>query len=197
MAVVSAGAVYRRDDDVTHSPMFHQIEGFLVDENVSLAAAEGRAHRVRAAALRAGDAGALPAELLPVRRARRRGRRRLRVLPSRRRIARGCRVCKRTGWLEILGCGMIHPEVFEHCGIDSGAVHRVRLRARASSGWRCCATGSRTSACCSRTIRASWRSSSLCAAVLRQDVAKTATPITNTKSKTSAPSSIASTKPTI
>ena len=76
------GAVYRRDDDVTHSPMFHQIEGFLVDEQRELRRAEGRAHRVRRAPLRPGHAGALPPELLPVRRARRRGRRRLRLLQA-------------------------------------------------------------------------------------------------------------------
>ena len=118
MAFIAPGAVYRRDDDVTHSPMFHQIEGFLVDEHVTLADLQGRAHRVRRAPLRRRHAGALPPELLPLRRARRRGRRRLRLLQAPDGTRAGCRVCKHTGWIEILGCGMIHPVVFESCGID-------------------------------------------------------------------------------
>ncbi len=118
MAVVSAGAVYRRDDDLTHSPMFHQIEGFLVDVDVSLAELKG---------VLTAFAEALYGEGTPVR---------FRPSyfpfvepgaevdigcpfckvgePSR----AACRVCKATGWLEVLGCGMIHPEVLTHCGID-------------------------------------------------------------------------------
>jgi phenylalanyl-tRNA synthetase alpha subunit len=76
MAIVSGGTVYRRDDDVTHSPMFHQIEGFLVDENVSFAMLKGVL------------TGALSSQLLPLRRTRCRGRRGLRVLSSRRRLSR-------------------------------------------------------------------------------------------------------------
>ncbi len=118
MAIVSAGPVYRRDDDLTHSPMFHQIEGFLVDERVSVAELKGV---LGAFAERLYGAGAP-----------------LRFRPSyfpfvepgleldvgcvfcRRADGTyaGCRVCKQTGWLEVLGCGMIHPEVFRHCGID-------------------------------------------------------------------------------
>ena len=119
LAVVSAGAVYRRDDDVTHSPMFHQIEGFLVDERVSFAELKGV---LTAFAERLYGPGT-PVRFRPsyfpfvepgaevdvgcvfcVRPDGSRG---------------GCRVCKHTGWIEILGCGMIHPEVFRHCGIDS------------------------------------------------------------------------------
>ncbi len=118
MAVVSGGAVYRRDDDVTHSPMFHQIEGFLVDESVSFAELKGvltafaqRLYgsdtKVRfrpsyfpfvepGAELDVSCAFCSPAD----------GSRAT------------CRVCKSSGWLEILGCGMIHPDVFRHTGID-------------------------------------------------------------------------------
>ncbi len=119
MAIVSGGAVYRRDDDVTHSPMFHQIEGFLVSERVSFAELKG---------VLTAFAERLYGPSTPVR-----------FRPSYFPFVEpgaemdvgcvfcraddgsraSCRVCKATGWLEILGCGMIHPAVFEHCGIDS------------------------------------------------------------------------------
>jgi len=118
MAVVSGGAVYRRDDDVTHSPMFHQIEGFLVDERVSFAELKGVltefARRLYGAETQVRfrpsyfpfvepgaemDAGCVFCRPDDDSRAQ-------------------CRVCKGTGWLELLGCGMVHPLVFEHCGID-------------------------------------------------------------------------------
>jgi phenylalanyl-tRNA synthetase alpha chain len=118
MAVVSGGAVYRRDDDVTHSPMFHQVEGFLIDVDVTFAHLKGVltefVHRLYGPATR------------------------LRFRPSYfpfvepgaevdigcvfchadERARAACRVCKGTGWLEILGCGMVHPQVLEHCEID-------------------------------------------------------------------------------
>lgn len=119
LAVVSAGAVYRRDDDVTHSPMFHQIEGFMVDENVSFSHLKG---------VLTAFAQRLYGDAVPVR---------FRpsyfpfvepgaevdvgcvfcVRPDGTRA--GCRLCKGTGWIEILGCGMIHPRVFQFCGIDN------------------------------------------------------------------------------
>jgi phenylalanyl-tRNA synthetase alpha chain len=118
LAVVSAGAVYRRDDDVTHSPMFHQIEGFLVDERVSLAELRG---------VLSAFAERLYGPNTPVR-----------FRPSYFPFVEpgaevdvgcvfckaddgsraSCRVCKGTGWLEIAGCGMVHPDVFRHTGID-------------------------------------------------------------------------------
>lgn len=118
MAIVSGGPVYRRDDDVTHSPMFTQIEGFLVDERVSFAELKGV---LTAFAERLYGAG-IPVRFRPS------------YFPFVEPGAemdvgcvfcraddgsRGsCRVCKGTGFLEILGCGMVHPEVFRHCGID-------------------------------------------------------------------------------
>ncbi len=116
MAVVSGGGVYRRDDDVTHSPMFHQIEGFLVDEQVSLAELKGvlteflhRLYGERPVRFRPSyfpfvepgaevDVACIFCEPGPSRST--------------------CRVCKTSGWLEVLGCGMIHPAVLTHCGID-------------------------------------------------------------------------------
>jgi len=114
LRIIAPGRVYRCDSDVTHTPMFHQIEGLLVDENVSFADLKG-----------------LLSEFLeqffekPLK---------VRFRPSYFPFtepsaevdiscvicgARGCRVCKQTGWLEVLGCGMVHPEVFRHVGIDS------------------------------------------------------------------------------
>lgn len=118
MAVVSGGRVYRRDDDVTHSPMFHQIEGFLVDKHVSFAELKG---------VLTAFAQRLYGPDTPVR-----------FRPSYFPFVepgaevdvgcvfcnpndgsrKTCRVCKSTGWLEVLGCGMIHPDVFRACDID-------------------------------------------------------------------------------
>jgi phenylalanyl-tRNA synthetase alpha chain len=120
LAVVSGGPVYRRDDDVTHSPMFHQVEGFLVDRHVSFAQLKG-----------------VLTEFI----CRLYGERRVRFRPSYFPFVEpgaevdvacvfcaegeasraNCRVCKSTGWLEILGCGMIHPSVFQNCGVDPEA----------------------------------------------------------------------------
>ncbi|HVU06117.1 MAG TPA: phenylalanine--tRNA ligase subunit alpha [Polyangiaceae bacterium] len=116
MAVVSGGATYRRDDDVTHSPMFHQVEGFLVDERVTFAELRGvltafaeRLYgrklnvRFRPSYFPFVEPGAeMDVECVFCTESTR----------------SSCRICKGTGWLEILGCGMIHPDVFAHCGID-------------------------------------------------------------------------------
>jgi phenylalanyl-tRNA synthetase alpha chain len=119
LAVVSAGTVYRRDDDVTHSPMFHQVEGFLVDEKVSFAELKGvltafaeRIYgpktpvRFRPSYFPFVEPGA-EVDVGCV----------FCVQPDGTRA--GCRLCKHTGWIEILGCGMIHPVVFENTGIDA------------------------------------------------------------------------------
>jgi phenylalanyl-tRNA synthetase alpha chain len=112
MAIVSAGTVYRVDDDPTHTPMFHQMEAFYVDEHVTMAHLKG-------------VIAAFVAKLF--------GERPVRFRPSYFPFVEpgvevdmrctfcegaGCRLCKGTGWMEILGAGMIHPVVFEHCGID-------------------------------------------------------------------------------
>ncbi|MFO0763090.1 MAG: phenylalanine--tRNA ligase subunit alpha [Byssovorax sp.] len=119
LAVVSAGRVYRRDDDVTHSPMFHQIEGFMVDENVSLANLKGVLTAFAERLYGAGTRVRFRPSFFPF------------VEPGVEFDAgcvfckqpdgtyAGCRICKHTGWIELLGAGMIHPEVFRHCGIDS------------------------------------------------------------------------------
>lgn len=118
LAIVSGGAVYRRDDDVTHSPMFHQVEGFYVAKNVSFAELKG---------VLTAFVQRLYGEDVPVR-----------FRPSYFPFVEpgaevdvgcvfcapddgtrdSCRVCKSTGWLEVLGCGMVHPEVLRKCDVD-------------------------------------------------------------------------------
>jgi phenylalanyl-tRNA synthetase alpha chain len=102
LAVVSAGAVYRRDDDATHSPMFHQIEGFLVDEKVTMADLKGVLQRF----LERLYGEAIEVRLRPS------------YFPF---VEPGAEIdARRPGgsWMEIGGCGMIHPIVFEQVGYD-------------------------------------------------------------------------------
>jgi phenylalanyl-tRNA synthetase alpha chain len=121
LAVVAPGAVYRRDDDATHSPMFFQIEGFVVDEDVSFADLKGVLSLFAKRLFHADATVRFRPSYFPF------------VEPGgevdiscmlcrpwegdKARTA-ACRVCKGTGWLEVLGCGMIHPVVFEAVGYD-------------------------------------------------------------------------------
>ena len=119
MAFIAPGATYRRDDDVTHSPMFHQIEAFLIDEKVTFANLRGVLSEFAERLFGAGTPVRLRPSYFPF------------VEPGAevdvgcpfcRRpdgSRAGCSVCKKTGWIEILGCGLIHPVVFESCGIDA------------------------------------------------------------------------------
>ena len=118
MAYIAPGTCYRRDDDATHSPMFHQVECFVVDEHVTMAHLKGVLAEFAERFFGAGTPIRLRPSYFPF------------VEPGaevdvgcpfckRQDGTRaGCSVCKRTGWIEILGCGMIHPVVFESCGID-------------------------------------------------------------------------------
>ena len=114
LAMIMPGRVYRCDYDMTHSPMFHQVEGLVVNENVSFAN------------LKATLQGFLQAYF------ERDLRTRLRpsYFPFTEPSAEvdmscvfcngeGCRVCKHTGWLEVGGCGMVHPNVFNAAGVDA------------------------------------------------------------------------------
>lgn len=114
LRIIAPGRVYRCDSDVTHTPMFHQIEGLMVDEAVSFADLKG----VVSDFLRNFFEKPLNVRFRPS------------YFPFTEPSAevdiscvicgaKGCRVCKNTGWLEVLGCGMVHPEVFRHVGIDS------------------------------------------------------------------------------
>ena len=122
VAAIAPGKVYRRDSDLTHTPMFHQIEGLLVDTHVSMADLRGTlthflqltfgpetrvrfrpsffpftepSAEVDISCVLCGGKGVLGKD--------------------------PCRVCKQTGWVEILGCGMIDPEVFKSVGYDPEA----------------------------------------------------------------------------
>lgn len=118
MAFIAPGTVYRRDDDATHSPMFHQIEAFLVDRDVTLAHLKGILAEFAERIYGPGTPVRLRPSYFPF------------VEPGAEvdigcvfckaedGERRGCSLCKHTGWIEILGCGMIHPVVLENCGID-------------------------------------------------------------------------------
>ena len=111
--VIAPGRVYRCDSDVTHTPMFHQLEGLAVDEDLTFADLKGiLIHFVRE--FFETDLGV---------------RFRPSYFPFTEPSAevdiacvfchgRGCRICKHSGWLEVLGSGMVHPEVLRHGGID-------------------------------------------------------------------------------
>ena len=114
LQIIVPGAVYRHDDDATHSPMFHQVEGFMVDKNISFSDLKGvLTHVLREIFNR--DAGVrFRPSFFPF------------TEPSAEMDiscficgGKGCHVCKQTGWVEILGCGMVHPKVLENCNIDS------------------------------------------------------------------------------
>ncbi|MBI5575719.1 MAG: phenylalanine--tRNA ligase subunit alpha [Deltaproteobacteria bacterium] len=111
--VIAPGAVYRCDSDVTHSPMFHQVEGFAVDRSITMADLKGLLTEFCRMVFGAGLPLRFRPSFFPF------------TEPSaevdiRCVICRGngCRVCKDTGWLEILGCGMIDPAVFGFVGYD-------------------------------------------------------------------------------
>jgi phenylalanyl-tRNA synthetase alpha chain len=113
LAIIAPGKVYRRDADISHSPMFHQVEGFMVDKHISLGDLKGvlevfvreifgteTAMRFRPSFFPFTE----PSAELDIRCVMCRGE--------------GCRVCKESGWLEIVGAGMIHPVVFCNVGYD-------------------------------------------------------------------------------
>jgi len=114
LAMIMPGRVYRVDHDMTHSPMFHQVEGLVVDEQVSFSHLKS----VLQGFLRAFFEKDLDMRLRPS------------YFPFTEPSAEvdmscvfcdgaGCRVCKHTGWLEIAGCGMVHPNVFAAAGVDA------------------------------------------------------------------------------
>lgn len=118
MAFIAPGTVYRRDDDATHSPVFHQIEAFLIDKGVSLAHLKGVLAEFAERLYGPGTPVRLRPSYFPF------------VEPGAEvdigcvfckradGTRPGCGLCKQTGWIEILGCGLIHPVVLEGCDID-------------------------------------------------------------------------------
>lgn len=116
LKVIAPGRVYRCDSDLTHTPMFHQVEGFYVDDQVSFADLRGVLQQFlnfffeRDLQLRFRPSYfpfTEPSAEVDIEC----------VICS----GSGCRVCSQTGWLEVLGCGMIHPEVLRQVKIDSEA----------------------------------------------------------------------------
>ena len=115
LRIIAPGRVYRIDSDATHSPMFHQIEGLWVDENVNFAGLKGLLVDFVRQFFERDD---LRARFRPS------------FFPFTEPSAEmdigcvicsgdGCRVCSQTGWLEVLGCGVVHPNVLQHVQIDS------------------------------------------------------------------------------
>ena len=111
--IIAPGKVYRCDADITHTPMFHQVEGLMVDKDIKFSNLKGilevflhqlfgKETRIRfrpsffpfTEPSAEVDIGCILCE------------------------GRGCRVCKGSGWLEIMGAGMVNPKVFEHVGYD-------------------------------------------------------------------------------
>ena len=115
--ILAPGRVYRKDEvDATHSPMFHQIEGLVIDKGITMADLKGTLETLIKAHVRRGFRRPLPPAPLPVHRAELRGRRAVLQVP--RTARRCCPTCKGEGWIELLGAGMVHPKVLEGCGID-------------------------------------------------------------------------------
>lgn len=113
LRVIAPGRVYRCDSDLTHTPMFHQVEGLVVDEETSFADLKGvLVHFARAFFERDLEVRFRPS-FFPF------------TEPSAEVdiscvfCRKGCRVCGHSGWLEVLGCGMVHPAVLGHVDIDS------------------------------------------------------------------------------
>ncbi len=112
--IIAPGRVYRCDSDITHTPMFHQVEGLVVDETTTFADLKG----ILKYFVREYFETDLSLRFRPS------------YFPFTEPSAEvditcifckgtGCQVCKKTGWLEVLGCGMVHPALFKHVGIDS------------------------------------------------------------------------------
>lgn len=112
--IICPGAVYRSDSvDATHSPVFHQIEGLVVDKNISMADLKGTLEMFAKKCLGENTKIRFRPHHFPF------------TEPSAEADVscfvcggKGCRVCKQEGWIELLGCGMVHPNVLTNCGID-------------------------------------------------------------------------------
>jgi phenylalanyl-tRNA synthetase alpha chain len=113
LAVIAPGRVYRNDADMTHSPMFHQVEGLVVGEGISFASMKAILHGFVEAFFERDLAMRLRPSYFPF------------TEPSAEVDmscvfcdGAGCRVCKHTTWLEVAGCGMVHPNVLAAAGVD-------------------------------------------------------------------------------
>lgn len=114
LKIIAPGRVYRRDSDLTHTPMFHQVEGLWVAESATFSGLKGVLVDFMQRFFERDDLRVrFRASFFPF------------TEPSAEMdigcvmCQEGCRVCSYSGWLEVLGCGMVHPNVFKHVGIDS------------------------------------------------------------------------------
>jgi phenylalanyl-tRNA synthetase alpha chain len=114
LRIICPGRVYRCDSDLTHTPMFHQVEGLLIDEQSSLADLKGTIAEFLQVFFERELAVRFRPSYFPF------------TEPSAEVDIQcvhcngtGCRVCSNTGWLEVMGCGMVHPQVLANCGIDA------------------------------------------------------------------------------
>ena len=113
--IISPGRVYRADEvNATHSPVFHQIEGLVIDENISIADLKGTLDTFAKRLYGMGVSTRFRPSFFPF------------TEPSAEVDltcascgGKGCRMCKGTGWIEVLGAGMVNPKVLDMCGIDS------------------------------------------------------------------------------
>ncbi|MFL0808974.1 MAG: phenylalanine--tRNA ligase subunit alpha [Agarilytica sp.] len=112
--VICPGRVYRCDSDLTHTPMFHQVEGLVVDKDISFAHLKGTMDQFLKAFFEADVPVRFRPSYFPF------------TEPSAEMDIQctscnggGCRICKNTGWLEVGGCGMVHPNVFKSCNVDT------------------------------------------------------------------------------
>ncbi|MCL6449270.1 MAG: phenylalanine--tRNA ligase subunit alpha [Armatimonadetes bacterium] len=115
--VIAPGKVYRRDDDATHSPMFHQVEGLAIDTRITFGDLKGVLQTFAAEMFGTSTRTRFRPSFFPF------------TEPSAEMDiscvmcgGRGCRVCSYSGWLEILGCGSVHPQVLEMSGYNSEEV---------------------------------------------------------------------------
>jgi phenylalanyl-tRNA synthetase alpha chain len=111
--IICPGRVYRCDSDLTHTPMFHQVEGLVVDKDISFADLKGTVSEFLKAFFEADVEVRFRPSYFPF------------TEPSAEMDiqctncgGKGCRVCSNTGWLEVGGCGMVHPNVFKASGVD-------------------------------------------------------------------------------
>ncbi len=113
--IIAPGRVYRRDEvDATHSPMFHQIEGLVVDKGITMADLKGTLNEVVRALYGEETRTRFRPHHFPFTEPS------CEVdVPCHACNGAGCRVCKGEGWIELLGAGMVHPKVLEGCGIDT------------------------------------------------------------------------------
>lgn len=115
--IIAPGRVYRCDSDLTHTPMFHQVEGLLIDKGINFAHLKGLIEDFCHAFFENTDLKTRfrssyfpftePSAEVDIQCVACGGK------------GEGCKICSQTGWLEVLGCGMVHPTVLENCNIDS------------------------------------------------------------------------------